>query len=475
MKKSVLLAFAAIVTASAFAQTSQNKVLVDKIIAQIGDRIILKSDVDRDLMYARSQAGDVALPPNIDCESVKQQIILQAMAIQAQRVDSLQVSDDEIESQFQSRVRLFINRYGSKENVEKAMGMSIDQYRAENVPLLKQQMLAQREQQQITQNTTVSPAEVEAYFKTIPKDSLAFFESQFEASQIVMYPVPNQDVVDNIKKQLQDWKQQVEAGKANFAELAKTYSDEPAAKQTFGQMNINREDDKGRLDPDFLKAAFLLREGQISPVVKSQFGYHIIQMVSRVGNDAIVRHIIKIPPVTDVEIKATIDRMDSLHTLLKENKIDFSQAFNLYNEDKNAKFNAGAIVGTADGYPETPFAIDQLQDKDLIALLPTMKVETYSDPQVFTDPSTQKVGVRIIYLRSRTQPHRENLQDDYDKIAAQALQVKKQRVIEDWITNHMQDFYIKIDPEYGHCLELAKWNKNSDERIQHFSAGNNVK
>jgi len=474
MKKSVLLAFAAIVTVSAFAQT-QNKVVADKIIAQVGDHIILKSNIDGDILYYRYQAGAQSLPPDIDCGLLKQQIIAKALEIQATRVDSLQVSDEQIDNLFQRKLQMYMKQYGSRENVEKSMGMSIDQFRQSTYADSKSYLLAQQEQQQITQNTTVSPAEVEAYFKTIPKDSLAFYESQFEASQIVMYPVPNQEVIDNLKKQLQDWKQQVETGKANFAELAKQYSDEPAARQTFGQMNINREDDKGRLDPDFLKAAFLLREGQISPVVKSQFGYHIIQMVSRVGNDAIVRHIIKIPPVTDVEIKATIDKMDSLHTFLKDGKIDFSQAFNLYNEDKNAKFNAGAIVGTADGYPETPFAIDQLQDKDLSTLLPTMKVGSYSDPQVFTDPATQKVGVRIIYLRSRTQPHRENLQDDYDKIAAQALQVKKQRVTEDWITNHMQDFYIKIDPAYGHCLELAKWNKNSNERIQHFSAGNNIK
>ncbi|MDE1191217.1 MAG: peptidylprolyl isomerase [Arachidicoccus sp.] len=471
MKKYILKIFLVLFTVPVFAQ-EQNKVVVNKIIAQIGDEIILKSDIDNDLLQMKYQAGNQALPANIDCESIKQQIILKALALQAQRVDSLTVSDDEVENNFQNRVRYFTSQYGSKDALEKAMGKTVDQWRHEVIPSLKENLLAQKEQTQITQNVNVTPAEVQAYFNTIPKDSLAYYESQYQASQIVMYPVPNQEVVDNLKKQLDDWKKQVEAGKANFAELAKNNSDEPAAKQTFGQMTINREDDKGRLDPDFMKAAFLLREGQISPIVKSQFGYHIIQMVSRVGNEAIVRHIIKIPPVTDVEIKGTISRMDSLHELLSSNKIDFNQAFNLYNEDKNAKFNAGAVIGMANGYPVTPFALDQLQDKDLVNLLPKMKDGEYSDPQVFTDPSTQKVGTRIIYLRSHTLPHRENMQDDYDKIAADALAAKKQKVTEDWITNHMQDFYITIDPSYGHCIELAKWNKNSTDRVQHFSASN---
>jgi len=341
--------------------------------------------------------------------------------------------------------------------------------RQEWTPDLKQTLLAQKMQRSIAQNVTITPIEVEAYYNQIPKDSLKFYESQFEASQIIIYPTPNKDVIDYIKNELEDWKKQVEDKKANFAALAKLYSDEPAAKQTGGQLSINRQDDKGRIDPDFMNAAFRLREGQISPVIKSQMGYHIIQMVSRAGNDAIVRHIIKIPPVTDEEIQIVQKRMDSIKDLLSSGKMDFSEAFNRYNEDKEAKYNAGAIYGY-DGYnPVTSFTIDQLHDKDLVKLLPTMKVGDYSDPQVFTD-QTGRQGVRIIYLRVRTEPHRENIKDDYDKIAQRALAVKKQDALDDWLNKHMKDFYIQIDPSFAHCPELDQWMQSTNEKVEHYSS-----
>ena len=455
---------------AAFAQ--EQKVIADKIVAQIGSSIILQSDVTNDLLSVRYEATSQSqpLPENIDCELLKGQIIEKALELQAQNVDSLTVDDGQVEDAFQRKVAYLMQQYGSREQLERAMGMTIDQYRPTIWSDLKGQILAQQEQQKITQDVTVSPAEVEAYYNAIPKDSLKYYESQFEANQIVVYPTPNQDVVDYIKKQLEDWKKEVEDGKANFAELARIYSEDPSAKQNGGQISMNRIDDKGKFDPDFFNAAFRLREGQISPVIKSQFGYHIIQMVSRVGNDAIVRHILRIPPVTQEEINACTKKTDSIWDLINSKKMDFSVAFSLYNQDKNGQFNAGAITG---GYPQnpiSPFAIDQLMDKDLATIIPTLKAGEYSKPQVFSDPYTGKQGVRIIYLKSRTEPHIENLQDDYMAIQARALAEKKQRVIEDWLGTHVEDFYIRLDPSFAHCMEIAQWVQNSNERVEHFSS-----
>jgi len=469
MKKFFLFGFVLCILANgrAFAQ-----VVADKIVAQIGSNIILQSDVTNDLLTIRYQAANQSqpLPPNFDCELLKGQIIEKALELQAQNVDSLSIDDAQVEDAFQRKVAYLMQQYGSREQLERAMGMTIDQYRPSIWSELKGQLLAQQEQQKITQDVTVSPAEVEAYYNSIPKDSLKYYESQFEASQIVQYPTPNQDVVDYIKNQLQGWKKDVEDGKYNFAELARIYSEDPSAKQNGGQISMNRIDDKGKFDPDFFNAAFRLREGQISPVIKSQFGYHIIQMVSRVGNDAIVRHILRIPPVTQEEINACTKKMDSVWDLVTNKKMDFSVAFTLYNQDKNGQFNAGAITG---GYPQnpiSPFTIDQLMDKDLATVIPTLKAGEYSKPMVFSDPYTGKQGVRLVYLKSRTEPHRENLLDDYISIQARALAQKKQKMIEDWLTTHVQDFYIKLDPSFSRCLEIEEWVKNSNDRVEHFSS-----
>lgn len=466
------LTLAAIAMSLAFAakaqQSTSNKVVVDKIIAQVGDDIVLKSDIDEGVRQYTGNPEFTNLPPNLDCQILKTRIMMKALALQAKR-DSLPFSDDEVENAFQSRIQNYLRQFGSREALEQAAGKTIEQMRQEWTPELKQTILSEKMQRSIAQNVTITPVEVENYYNTIPKDSLKFYESQFEASQIIIYPKPNGDVIAYIKNELEDWKKQVEDKKANFRALAKLYSDEPAAKETGGQLSINRQDDKGRIDPDFMNAAFRLREGQISPVIKSQMGYHIIQMVSRAGNDAVVLHIIKIPPVTDEEVQIVKKKMDSIKDLLATDKMTFSEAFNRFNEDKEAKYNAGAIYGIENYSPVTTFTIDQLRDKDLAKLLPTMKVGEYSDPQVFTD-QTGRQGVRIIYLRVRTEPHRENIKDDYDKIAQRALTIKKQEALDDWLTKHMKDFYIQIDPAYAHCPELVKWMQGTNEKVEHYSS-----
>lgn len=448
---------------------NNEKVIADKIIAQVGDNIVLQSDVREGVNQYRSNPEFTNLPPDLECHILKTQVMMKALAIQAQR-DSLPFSEEEVNDEFQRRINHWLQQFGGdKGRLEQAVGKTIDQIRQEWAPDLKQTLLAQKMQRSIAENVTITPVEVEAYYNQIPKDSLKFYESQFEASQIVMYPKPNQDIIDYIKNELEDWKKQVEDKKANFQALAKLYSDEPHADQTGGQMSINRQEDKGRFDPDFMNAAFRLRDGQISPVIKTQFGYHIIEMVSRAGNDAIVRHIVKVPPVTDEEVKIVQKKMDSIKDLLSTGKMDFSEAFNRYNEDKQAKFNAGAIYGVENYSMVTTFTIDQLIDKELVTLLPSMKVGEFSDPQTFTDQSG-KQAVRIVYLRVRTEPHRENLKDDYDKIAQRALVLKQQEALDDWLTNHMKDFYVQIDPSFSGCPELAQWMQNTNEKVEHYSS-----
>lgn len=461
-------ALALALATSASAQQKTQKVVADKIIAQIGDDIVLKSNIDEGVRQYKASPEYSTLPPDLECHMLKTQIMMKALAIQAQR-DSLPFSEGEVDAEFRNRIGTYMQQFKTRERLEQAAGKTIQQMRQEWGPELKQQVLARKMQGAIGENVTITPIEVQAYYDKIPKDSLKFYESQYEASQIVIFPKANADVVSYIKNQLEDWKKQVENGKANFAALAKLYSDEPAAKESGGQISINREEDKGRMDPDFMNAAFRLREGQISPVIKSQMGYHIIQMVSRAGNDAIVRHIIKIPPVTDVEVQNVKKKMDTVRMALDSGRMNFSEAFNQYNEDKEAKYNAGAIYGVENYSPVTTFTIDQLQDKELATLLPSMKVGEYSQPQIFTDRTGRK-GVRIIYMRMRTEPHRENLKDDYDKVAQRALAIKKQDALDDWLLAHMKDFYIQIDPRFAHCQELSEWMKETNEKVQHYSS-----
>jgi peptidyl-prolyl cis-trans isomerase SurA len=297
------------------------------------------------------------------------------------------------------------------------------------------------------ENVKITPSEVEEYYNKIPKDSLRFYESQLDVSQIILYPKANKEVEDYVTARLEDMKNQVESGKQKFEALAKLYSEDPAVKDNGGQYSVNRNDKSW--DPTFLAAAFKLKEGQISPVIKSKFGLHIIQMVSRAGDDAVVRHILMIPPVTDVEVNASIKQLDSIRSMIMNGTVSFAAAVTKYSEDENSKFTSGHFTAP-DG--SSYVTIDQL-DKDAVVALKDMKVGDISKPQTYTDDRNRKV-VRIIYLHSRTEPHRENLKDDYDKVAQRALEEKKQQVLEKWFKDHVADYYITVDKGYGGCANV---------------------
>jgi peptidyl-prolyl cis-trans isomerase SurA len=290
---------------------------------------------------------------------------------------------------------------------------------------------------------------VKAYYDKIPKDSLAFYESEVEIGEIVMYPKAGRDLEKYAIDELTDYKQQVESGARKFETLASLYSDDPGSKDKGGLYNLNRQEKTW--DPTFLSAAFRLKDGQVSPVIKSKFGYHIIQMVNRAGDDATVRHILKIPQVTDVEMNGAISRLDSIRANLISNTVQFGEAVARYTEDETAKFTGG-MKQCANG---TYCTIDQL-DKDLALMLDKLKIGEFSAPVIFTDERGKK-AVRIVYLKSRSEPHRENLKDDYNKIASRAIEEKKFDAIEKWFSSNISTYYIMIDDEAKSCTQLSKW------------------
>lgn len=450
MKKilSVLVVAACCLPALSFAQTQ--KVVADKIIAQVGDRIILKSDIDNAIIDTKRQDPDAQLPPDAGCLFLQGQLIQKTLVLQAEK-DSLLVDDDELEALLDNKIRFFISQYGSQDMLEQIAGRSVYQIKEDLRQPFKERTLADKMQNKILDNVKITPNEVKEYFGKIPTDSLRFYESELEVSEIVMYPKANKDLEDFVSAQLLDLKRQIESGQKKFDALAKLTSDDPSAKENGGQFSINKGDKN--IDPAFLSAAFKLKEGQISQVIKSKFGLHIIQMVSRAGDDAVVRHILKIPPVTDAEVKGGIAKLDSIRSKIISGDFSFAAAVNKFSEDENSKFSAGFRLNNRDG--STYIAIDEL-DKDAALALKDMNVGDISKPQSYTDDRGRKV-VRILYLKTRTEPHRENLKDDYNKVSQRALEGKKQQVLEKWFKEHIPNYYITIDNGYAGCTGISEW------------------
>ncbi|MEO8961863.1 MAG: peptidylprolyl isomerase [Ginsengibacter sp.] len=446
MKKS-LFTLCLLVTAFAlFAQTK--KIIADKIIATVGDKIILKSDIENSIHDMQRQG--IAAPPNATCLLLQQALAMKALVLQADR-DSIPVSEEEVNGEIDNKVRYFLSQYGSKEILEQIAGKTVFQLKEEFKPVIREQLLAKGERNKIVADVRITPKEVEEYYSKIPKDSLHFYESELEVGQIVIYPTPSRDLENYAIEQLKEYKKEVEDGSKKFEVLASLFTDDPGSKATGGLYEINRNEKQW--DPIFLSKAFSLKDGQISNVFKTRFGYHIIQMVSRRGDDATIRHILKVPQVSSIEINQAIEKLDSIRTQLVNGKVQFGEAVSRYSEDDNSKFTGGRISGP-DG--STFVAIDQL-DKDLVLMLKDLKVGEYSKPTEFYDPSNQKKAVRIVEIITKTEPHRENLKDDYDKVAQRALEEKKNDVLESWFNKKIPTFYVNISKEYQTCPEVSEW------------------
>lgn len=447
--------------AGAEAQTftyAQNKPAADKIAAIVGDKIILESEIESAIIQAKEQGA--TLPPDAKCITLGQMMTSKALVLQAE-IDSLPASDDEVNARIENKIRYFLSLYGSQQKMEEETGLSIYQIRDRFRDPIKEGLLAEAMQRKIVDGVKITPSEVISYYNKIPKDSLRYYESEVEVGQIVLKPKPSKEVVQYTIDQLNEFRKEVQSGEKSFQVLANLYSKDLGTGSNI--LTIDRT--QNMYDPDFVAAAFRLKEGEISPVVKSQFGYHIIQLVSREGDIVKVRHILQIPPITPTDMNATIQKMDSIRADIVEGKTTFGQAATQYSDDDNimggTKSTGGMFTQQEDG--STYLTIDQL-DKGIVLMLDTMKIGEISGPVTFSpDPRMpENKYVRIVYLKSRTQPHRENLQDDYSKIQDRALKEKQAKAMNKWFNDHMPSFYLKVDDEYKDCNDVQGWVKDSD-------------
>ena len=444
MKKRILLLSSTFICIVAFAQP--NKVNADKIIGVIGNKIVLKSDVEDRLLDMQRQGAEV--PANGKCLVLQDLMGTKTLVLQAEK-DSLPVSDEDVESDVDNRIRQYLNQFNGKDELEKIAGKTVYQLKEDMRGPIKDQKLAAAMRNKIVDEIRITPSEVKNYFLKIPTDSLPFYETEVEIGQLIVFPKASRDAEEYCKEQLAGYKVAIESGKKDFKAAAAQYSDEPSAKERFGQMEINRN--QKDIDPSFMAKAFTLKEGQISNPFKSKFGYHIIQLVSRNGNDAVVRHIIKIPQVTAIELKEGFDKLDTVRAKLIAGTIDFGTGVNKYSDDENSKFTAGMMQGQNGTF----LTIDQL-DKDIIPILKNLKPGGFSQASEYTDPSGKK-GVRLVYLKTQTEPHRENMKDDYSKISQRALEGKKEDALEKWFSKKLSSYYIMVDADYSDCDTIKPW------------------
>lgn len=458
--KLISIAFSLFCLTFCFSGKAQvKKVLADKIIATVGDKFILKSDIENAIGdYKRQAQGQENVNIPSECQVVEGQLIRKALVLQA-LIDSINVTEEDVEVAMESRIRNFIQQFGSREVLEEVAGRSVFQLKEDFRILIKEQKLADEMQSKIVEKIKITPTEVRNYYNKIPVDSLPLYESEVQVTELVMHPKANRDVEEYVIKQMLEYRKQIESGANKFDQLVKLYSEDPSAKDNLGLFNLNRNEKN--FDPAFMSGSFRLKEGQISAPIKSKFGYHIIQLISRSGDEAVVKHILRIPPITNDEINETKLFLDSIRKEVMANRLNFGEAVNKFSDDEGSKFSGGAITGR-DG--STYVNIDQL-DKEMVVLMQSMKPGDISVPQVYLDDRGRKT-VRLIYFKERTTPHKENLKEDYNKVAQRALEEKKAKSMETWFKEHVPNYYVFVDDSLQACPELKDWTKVANQIVK---------
>lgn len=431
------------------AQPDQRPV-IDKIVAIIGDEVIMQSAIEQQFLQMTAQEEPV--DENTPC-NILEDMLFQNLLLNQSKIDSLEVSDGQVESEMDRRMRYFVQQFGSEKKLEEFYGKTIIEIKKEFSELIKDQILVQQMQSKIIESIKVNPSEVKTFYKSIPKDSLPYINAQIELAQIVRKPKISDKEKQEVLERLKALKTRIDNGE-NFGVLAYLYSEDPGSAKKNGELGFTS---RSMLVPEFAAVAFSLNPGQVSDVVESQFGYHIIQGILRRGEEVNVRHILLRPKVSPYDLEDSKNFLDSLYKAMNANpELRFEDMAMKYSEDLETKTNGGLIINPMVG--NNRFEMDEISqyDPSLFVVVNGLEIGAFSKPVATTDEEGND-AYRIVKLVRMTEPHVANLADDYNRLQAATKAVKEGDAISNWINSKVSTTYIKVDDKYKTCNMKYNW------------------
>lgn len=427
----------------------QKENVVDKIAAQIGDNVILKSDIEAQKIQMVQAKMEVSSAT--DC-SILEELMYQNLLMNQAKLDSLVVSDAQVDGEMENRLRMLEQQIGSRQKLEEFYGKSTSQIKEEFRETIKDRLLAQDMEYKITEGVTVTPKEVKEYFSTVVDDSIPFINSKLSFQQIVFYP----EVTEADKKmtydKLNDIRNGILAGKS-FETQARIHSMDPGSASQGGKYKATR----GMMVPQFDAAVFSLNVGEVSPIFETNYGYHIVTLLERKGDDYTCRHILLIPEYSNKALEMASLKMDSCYKELSSKQITWDEAVLKYSNDELTKQNKGIITNPING--EQTWDMEDLNqvDQQIYVLTDALEKGDITTPNMYVDIYDHKQGIRIVRLMDRSAPHKANLNDDFTLIKNAAENDKKQKAISKWTKSKIANAYIRIDEEYLGCNFKNPW------------------
>jgi peptidyl-prolyl cis-trans isomerase SurA len=428
----------------------ENGQVIDEVIAVVGDEIVTKSSLETQYLQYISQGEKVT--DDLRCV-IMEDLLFQKLLLNQAKIDSVDVTEGQVEAEMERRLRYFIGQIGSEKALEAYYKKSIDQIKAELRESLKEQLLIQTMQDKITSDVSVTPSEVREFYNSFPKDSLPLINSEVEVAQIVRYAPITDESKEYAKERLREFKERIRKGE-KLSTMAVLYSDDKGSAKKGGEIGyIGRAE----VEPEFAQAAFKLKPGQVSEVFSTRYGYHIVELIDRKGEKVNVRHILIKPAIDYVGLEKLKLELDSIGKVILNDTITFTQMAQKYSEDEDSKNNGGLILNPYSG--TSIFQADQL-DPSLFFVIDKMEVGEIS-AAFSTSDQRNREGYRIIKLIKRTEPHTANLDDDYQKLKNVATQQKEQEVVQKWIKDRLETSYIKMNEKYTDCDYKNDWLKKS--------------
>jgi len=446
LKKSILILITAILSFN----ISYSQEIIDQVIAVVGNEIILESEIENQYIQLMSQ-GYASNSVDIKCDILEEMMFQKLLYIQA-GIDSVEVTKKEVETELNRRLDVFINQLGDEKALEEFYGKSILEIKADFSDIIEEQLLTQKVQQSLTGEVKITPSEVKAFFEEIPEDSIPMVEPYFEISEIVISPEIGQEEKDAVKEKLNGIRERIINGES-FATMAILYSEDPGSATKGGELGFVGRND---LVPEFATVGFNLTSTEdVSRIVETEFGYHIIQLIEKKGNMMNFRHILLTPKIGIEELSIAETKMGEISELIKTDSIDFDKAVDEYS-DADSRFNSGKVMNPYYGNAKlSKDFVDPYTAKTVNGL----KQGEISEPFLSANEKGAKV-MKIIRLDIKVEKHKANLKDDYQEIQQYALEKEKQERTEKWINEKLESTYVKIDDSYCNCkFKFGNWNK----------------
>lgn len=441
MKILNILMFLLFVNCAVFAQS------IDKIEAIVGSEILLTSDIEN--QYNQFLSQGIINTGDVRCDIIKD-LLFQNLLVHHAKIDStIEVGIDDVAQEVNKRITYFEAQLGSLEKVEEYFKRSIESIKEELSFVVKEQFFSQKMQSSIINDIKITPNEVKTYLRSLNVDEVPTVETQLELSQLVVLPKITQDEKNTIKSKLNNFRKRIYDGE-DFKVLAALYSDDVASANNGGELGFMS---RGELVPEFERAAFKLNSTEVSEVVESTFGFHIIQMIERRGEQINVRHILIKPKFSSTSLKNAKDDITKIKLDIDSNIISFDAAVKNFSDD-NSKNNGGLIINPSTG--SSQFTFEQL-DPTIRYLVEKMNIGDLTPPSLTKSNDGSQAAYRVIRLNNKIESHKANVSDDFDKLKEYALVNKKQTVIDKWVTDKIPSTYIELSEDLSVCSCYKKW------------------